>query len=63
MSSGTRPGPNRAKLLRASGCYSVLFEAPEGIRLEVSSVPGKGLFEAPAKLPLAEFAGSGRSGP
>ena len=47
----------------APGYYSVLFEDPDGIRLEVNFVPGKGLFEASAKLPLAEFAGSGRSGP
>ena len=41
----------------APGYYSVLFEAPEGIQLEVNFVPGKGLFEDLAKLPLAEFAG------
>jgi len=32
----------------APGYYSVLFEDPDGIRLEVNHVPGKGLF-APAK--------------
>lgn len=41
----------------APGYYSVLFEDPEGIRLEVNFVPGKGLFEQPAKLPLTEFPG------
>jgi catechol 2,3-dioxygenase-like lactoylglutathione lyase family enzyme len=41
----------------APGYYSVLFEDPEGIRLEVNFVPGKGLFEDLTKLPLAEFAG------
>ncbi len=29
----------------ASGYYSVLFEDPDGIRLEVNHVPGKGLLE------------------
>lgn len=29
----------------APGYYSVLFEDPEGIRLEVNFVPGKGLLE------------------
>ncbi len=41
----------------ASGYYSILFEDPEGIRLEVNFVPGKGLFEDVAKLPLTEFPG------
>jgi len=41
----------------APGYYSVLFEDPEGIRLEVNFVPGKGLFEDPAELPLTEFPG------
>jgi len=27
----------------APGCYSVLFEDPGGIRLEINFVPGKGL--------------------
>jgi hypothetical protein len=27
------------------GYYSVLFEDPDGIRLEVNHVPGKGVFE------------------
>ncbi len=29
----------------APGYYSVLFEDPDGIRLEVNFVPGKGLLE------------------
>lgn len=33
----------------APGYYSVLFEDPDGIRLEVNHVPGKGLLAAPAK--------------
>ena len=41
----------------APGYYSVLFEDPEGIRLEVNFVPGKGLFEQPQKLPLKTLPG------
>jgi hypothetical protein len=33
----------------APGYYSVLFEDPDGIRLEVNFVPGKGLLATPAK--------------
>ena len=29
----------------APGYYSVLFEDPDGIRLEINHVPGRGLFE------------------
>jgi catechol 2,3-dioxygenase-like lactoylglutathione lyase family enzyme len=43
----------------APGYYSVLFEDPDGIRLEVNFVPGKGLFAEPAKLPLDQFQGHG----
>ena len=32
----------------APGYYSVLFEDPDGIRLEVNHVPGKGLLAPPA---------------
>lgn len=32
----------------APGYYSVLFEDPDGIRIEVNHVPGKGLLEAGA---------------
>jgi catechol 2,3-dioxygenase-like lactoylglutathione lyase family enzyme len=31
----------------APGYYSVLFEDPDGIRLEINHVPGKGLLAAP----------------
>jgi len=41
----------------ALGYFSVLFEDPDGIRLEVNYVPSKGLFESGDKLPLQEFAG------
>jgi catechol 2,3-dioxygenase-like lactoylglutathione lyase family enzyme len=43
----------------AEGYYSLLFEDPEGIRLEVNFVPGRGHFDDPSKLPLSEFPGSG----
>ena len=36
----------------ASGYYSVLFEDPDGIRLEVNHVPGKGNLDPAVKLPL-----------
>jgi hypothetical protein len=38
----------------APGYYSVLFEDPVGIRLEVNHVPGKGVFAEDA-----EFEGAG----
>jgi catechol 2,3-dioxygenase-like lactoylglutathione lyase family enzyme len=31
----------------APGYYSILFEDPDGIRLEINHVPGKGLFASP----------------
>jgi catechol 2,3-dioxygenase-like lactoylglutathione lyase family enzyme len=31
----------------APGYYSVLFEDPDGIRLELNHVPGRGLFDTP----------------
>lgn len=34
----------------APGYYSVLFEDPDGVRLEINHVPGKGLFDAGGKL-------------
>jgi hypothetical protein len=44
--SGQRPGfscfPLMASLI-APGYYSVLFEHPDGTRLEINYVPGKGL--------------------
>lgn len=36
----------------APGYYSVLFEDPDGIRLEVNFVPGKGNLDPSIKLPL-----------
>lgn len=33
----------------APGYYSVLFEDPDGIRLEMNHVPGKGLLSAPGE--------------
>jgi catechol 2,3-dioxygenase-like lactoylglutathione lyase family enzyme len=41
----------------APGYYSVLFEDPEGIRLEMNFVPGRGLFENPDALPLQTMPG------
>ncbi len=34
----------------APGYYSVLFEDPDGIRLEINHVPGRGLFDAGGKV-------------
>src|SRR6185503_6245715 len=39
----------------APGYYSLLFEDPEGIRLEVNFVPGKGHLEDPQRLPLTRL--------
>jgi catechol 2,3-dioxygenase-like lactoylglutathione lyase family enzyme len=36
----------------ARGYYSVLFEDPDGIRLEVNYVPGKGNLDPEVKLPI-----------
>jgi len=41
----------------APGYYSVLFEDPDGIRLEVNHVPGAGLFAEPDRLPLTSLPG------
>lgn len=41
----------------APGYYSVLFEDPEGIRLEVNFVPGTGHFAHPERLPLPSLPG------
>ena len=38
----------------APGYYSVLFEDPDGIRIEANFVPGKGHLEPGVKLPFAE---------
>ncbi len=34
----------------APGYYSILFEDPDGIRIEVNHVPGKGHFDAKGRL-------------
>jgi catechol 2,3-dioxygenase-like lactoylglutathione lyase family enzyme len=39
----------------APGYYSLLFEDPEGIRLEVNFVPGKGHLRDPQRLPLTRL--------
>jgi len=39
----------------APGYYSLLFEDPEGIRLEVNYVPGKGHLEDLQRLPLSRL--------
>ena len=36
----------------APGYYSVLFEDPDGVRLEINHVPGRGLFDAGGKVQL-----------
>ncbi|MCA9772609.1 MAG: VOC family protein [Myxococcales bacterium] len=38
----------------APGYYSVLFEDPDGIRIEVNHVPGRGLLEPGAKSPVVD---------
>ena len=38
----------------APGYYSVLFEDPDGLRLEVNFVPGRGNLEPSVDLPLPE---------
>jgi catechol 2,3-dioxygenase-like lactoylglutathione lyase family enzyme len=37
----------------AKGYYSILFEDPDGIRLELNFVPGKGNLDAAVSLPRA----------
>lgn len=46
MSATIVHGPEEAPW--APGYYSVLFEDPDGIRLEINHVPGKGLLEQSA---------------
>jgi catechol 2,3-dioxygenase-like lactoylglutathione lyase family enzyme len=41
------------------GYYSVLFEDPDGIRLELNHVPGKGVFEPGVVRPAVPGAGDG----
>ena len=40
--------------LWAPGYYYVLFEDPDGIRLEVNHIPGKGVFAAGGKIAASE---------
>ena len=47
----------------APGYYSVLFEDPDGIRLEVNFVPGAGLLKDGASLDPAEGYGEPRAAP
>lgn len=37
----------------APGYYSVLFEDPDGVRLELNHVPGRGVFEAGGRVNVA----------
>jgi catechol 2,3-dioxygenase-like lactoylglutathione lyase family enzyme len=41
----------------AKGYYSLLFEDPDGIRLEVNHVPGKGNLDPSVKLPIETLPG------
>ena len=36
----------------AAGYYSVLFEDPDGIRIEANYIPGKGNLDPKVKLPI-----------
>ena len=38
----------------APGYYSILFEDPDGIRIEVNYVPGQGHLDPKARLPLVD---------
>lgn len=37
----------------APGYYSILFEDPDGVRLEINHVPGRGLFDTPDQKVMA----------
>jgi catechol 2,3-dioxygenase-like lactoylglutathione lyase family enzyme len=39
----------------APGYYSVLFEDPDGIRLEVNHVPGRGVFDAGGRVKMGDM--------
>jgi hypothetical protein len=41
----------RSRARRIPGYYAVLFEDPDGIRLEVNHVPGRGLLEPGVERP------------
>jgi catechol 2,3-dioxygenase-like lactoylglutathione lyase family enzyme len=36
------------------GYYSILFEDPDGVRLEVNHVPGRGVFESGGKVDMGQ---------
>lgn len=39
----------------APGYYSVLFEDPDGIRLEINHVPGRGVFDAGGRVRMGQM--------
>lgn len=39
----------------APGYYSVLFEDPDGIRLEINHVPGRGVFDAGGRVNMSPY--------
>jgi catechol 2,3-dioxygenase-like lactoylglutathione lyase family enzyme len=39
----------------APGYYSVLFEDPDGIRLEINHVPGRGVFDAGGRVKMGDM--------
>ena len=39
----------------APGYYSVLFEDPDGVRLEVNHVPGRGVFDAGGRVNMGQM--------
>lgn len=43
----------------ASGYYSILFEDPDGMRLEINYVPGKGNLAEGVELPVRQRVGGG----
>jgi catechol 2,3-dioxygenase-like lactoylglutathione lyase family enzyme len=43
----------------APGYYSILFEDPDGVRIEVNYVPGKGHLDPRVRLPLADTLSEG----
>jgi len=39
----------------APGYYSVLFEDPDGIRIEINHVPGRGVFDAGGRVKMGQM--------
>ena len=39
----------------APGYYSILFEDPDGVRLEINHVPGRGVFDAGGRVRMGEM--------